>query len=274
MRKTNLSRNGKRIALFTCIGLLLSIHSMQAADYNNEYRSYDGTDQKGFLSEEDMQKFVMALIILLPIGAGIFIYFSVHSDQEPDDEVPILNVIKSDDHDIVSEIQKVDPHFSENEFKQFAVKRILQLQKALSEKDFNTLKYLDTELLYLSQKALLENLADRTCYMEFQKIKGMAIEGFHRSLGYDTITVVCYMSLIEFTKNAQGALISGSNSTAIEHTYAVEFQRPLGKPAAGLENCPNCGAPLDIDEAGKCAYCHTTIVKKHLDWMINRYEIR
>lgn len=271
MRNINLLRNWIRIALFTCIGLLLSVHSVQAADYNDEYRSYDGTDQKSFMTQSST---VLILIIILPIGAGTFIYFNVHSDKESDDEVPILNDIKSGDVEIVSDIQKVDPHFSENEFKQFAVKRILQLQKALSEKDFNTLKYLDTELLYLSQKELLENMSDRTCYMEFQKIKGMAIEEFHRSLGYDTISVVCYMSLIEFTKNAQGAIISGSNNTAIEHTYAVEFQRPLGNWLVGLENCPNCGAPLDIDEAGECAYCHTAIVKKHLDWMMNRYEIR
>lgn len=267
MRKKKILRNWKQIVCLVCICFLLSAESIKAEDYSDEYRSYDG--QTSFQSE----KMVMALIIILPIGAGMFIYFSQNRDKESDD-VPILTVIKTDDKSIVSEIQSVDPSFFEEEFKQFAAKRILQLQKALSEKDFNTLKYLNTELQYLSQKELLENMQDRTVYMEFQKMNGMTIDGFHRSLGYDTITLICYMSLIEYTKNAEGTVISGSTSRQIEHTYEVEFLRPLGKPLAGLENCPNCGAPLNIDEAGKCAYCHTTLVKKHLDWMINRYEIR
>lgn len=270
MKKIHNQRKWKRIAVLVWIGLLLSTAPVLAADYSEEYRSYDGSDHRDSSSKQNT---VLFIIIVLPIAGGMFIYFSIHHDEEPD-AVLILNVMKTDDAGIVSEIQKADPQFSETAFKQFAAKRILLLQKALSEKDFCALKYMDTELLYLHHKELIENMHERTSYMEFQKIKGLSIEGFHRSLDYDTLTLICFMSLVEFVKNADGVIISGSDSMEVERTYAVEFLRPLVKSSAGLENCPNCGAPLEIVESGKCAYCHTVIVNKNIDWMINRYDIR
>ena len=33
--------------------------------------------------------------------------------------------------------------------------------------------------------------------------------------------------------------------------------------------CPNCGAPIDVDVAGKCRYCNATVVNGDYDWVLS-----
>ncbi|MEO5679896.1 MAG: TIM44-like domain-containing protein [Acidimicrobiales bacterium] len=36
--------------------------------------------------------------------------------------------------------------------------------------------------------------------------------------------------------------------------------------------CPNCGAPLDLDAAGTCAYCKQLVMAGAYDWVLSRIE--
>jgi hypothetical protein len=38
------------------------------------------------------------------------------------------------------------------------------------------------------------------------------------------------------------------------------------------QNCPNCGAPLDLDAAGTCAYCRQLVMAGAYDWVLSRIE--
>jgi len=38
------------------------------------------------------------------------------------------------------------------------------------------------------------------------------------------------------------------------------------------QNCPNCGAPLDLDAAGTCAYCQQLVMAGAYDWVLSRIE--
>jgi len=38
------------------------------------------------------------------------------------------------------------------------------------------------------------------------------------------------------------------------------------------EKCPNCGAPLDLDAAGTCAYCKQLVMAGAYDWVLSRIE--
>lgn len=43
-------------------------------------------------------------------------------------------------------------------------------------------------------------------------------------------------------------------------------------PAKADKNCPNCGAPLKINQAGHCEYCQAKIVGGGFDWVLSRIE--
>jgi predicted lipid-binding transport protein (Tim44 family) len=55
------------------------------------------------------------------------------------------------------------------------------------------------------------------------------------------------------------------------------FERSAGTrtPAAGgiLDgSCPNCGAPLSINEVGECRYCKAAVTSGRYDWVLSRIE--
>ena len=47
----------------------------------------------------------------------------------------------------------------------------------------------------------------------------------------------------------------------------MKFRKALDE-SAKLENCPNCGAPLDINSAGICKYCNAKIVSENTKWVL------
>jgi predicted amidophosphoribosyltransferase len=46
--------------------------------------------------------------------------------------------------------------------------------------------------------------------------------------------------------------------------------RSAGKQASAI--CNNCGAPLQIDEAGACGHCGAHVTSGELDWVLSKIE--
>ena len=42
--------------------------------------------------------------------------------------------------------------------------------------------------------------------------------------------------------------------------------------ATKTTNCPNCGAPTEVTSTGRCPYCHSVIVTKQYDWVLDNLE--
>jgi hypothetical protein len=36
--------------------------------------------------------------------------------------------------------------------------------------------------------------------------------------------------------------------------------------------CPNCGAPLEINQIGECKYCKAAVASGRFDWVLSRIE--
>ena len=68
-------------------------------------------------------------------------------------------------------------------------------------------------------------------------------------------------------------LISGSDTAEKFMTYEWDLSRPTGTVTeqAGEvteRHCPNCGAPLSVNESAKCPYCDTVLTFQDHDWTI------
>jgi rubrerythrin len=95
------------------------------------------------------------------------------------------------------------------------------------------------------------------------------VEGEH-----DFIKTLMNASMSDKTVDSTGKIIEGSNQiqnvleywTFIRKTGAKTSQDG-GKTVA--HNCPNCGAPLDIGEAGQCPFCEAKITSASFDWVLD-----
>ena len=73
--------------------------------------------------------------------------------------------------------------------------------------------------------------------------------------------------------DATGDVVNGSKDKTKLMRYEWSLVRPCGTKTGGemthTEVCPNCGAPVDINKAGKCEYCGSIIETKASDWAIS-----
>ena len=48
--------------------------------------------------------------------------------------------------------------------------------------------------------------------------------------------------------------------------------RDFSEKAYNSHECPNCGAEIKLNQAGKCEYCGTVVTSGNFDWVLSRIE--
>jgi hypothetical protein len=91
---------------------------------------------------------------------------------------------------------------------------------------------------------------------------------------YDAITVRLFAQGLDYTLSDDGRILSGSRSrvrTYSEYWTLIRGTQRKGE-SKGDANCPNCGAPLKIDQVGNCTYCRVKVTAGEFDWVLSRIE--
>ncbi|HEU4533593.1 MAG TPA: TIM44-like domain-containing protein, partial [Polyangiaceae bacterium] len=91
---------------------------------------------------------------------------------------------------------------------------------------------------------------------------------------YDALTVRVFATCLDYTLDESGALVAGSRERAREYSEYWTLLRGAGAKGAPRADaaCPNCGAPLDVNMAGHCAYCRAKVTAGAFDWVLSRIE--
>jgi hypothetical protein len=91
---------------------------------------------------------------------------------------------------------------------------------------------------------------------------------------YDAITVRVYASSLDYTLDAAGNVVGGDR--AKERQYSEYWTLIRGASRTGAPRtdpvCPNCGAPLDINQTGHCGHCRAKVTSGEFDWVLSRIE--
>jgi predicted lipid-binding transport protein (Tim44 family) len=91
---------------------------------------------------------------------------------------------------------------------------------------------------------------------------------------YDALTVRMYATGHDFTTDMAGHVVGGSKDWARPYTEYWTFLRAATRrgPALAAPNCPNCGAPLQISDAGACDHCGAQVETGDFDWVLSKIE--
>ncbi len=91
---------------------------------------------------------------------------------------------------------------------------------------------------------------------------------------YDALTVRVFAACRDYTVDEAGALVGGSREKIREYSEYWTLLRGTGVKGAARADaaCPNCGAPLDVNMAGHCAYCQVKVTSGGFDWVLSRIE--
>ena len=71
-----------------------------------------------------------------------------------------------------------------------------------------------------------------------------------------------------------GNVVSGNDSARIQVDYMLTFEKFAGATFQGIaKTCQACGAPMDVNNSGKCEYCGSIYKQEAHDWVLSNIEL-
>lgn len=182
---------------------------------------------------------------------------------------------------VLRRIKEVDPLFSKEEFLSFAKTSFVKLQEAWTQRDWSTIRTLETNELFEQHQKQLQGYIDRRQINVMERIcvKSAYIAQFEQARDKDILTVVLNSKMVDYIIDEDTQkIIKGDKVTDRHSSYKMVFVRKTGiKTQEGTSeikttNCPNCGAPTEITSSGKCEYCGSVITTGEHDWALSNLE--
>lgn len=178
----------------------------------------------------------------------------------------------------IAAIQKHDPQFEEQAFVTQAQTMFFTIQQAWMECKPE-----------MSRAVMADGLAQQTAMQldEYRRdnrrnrldgltVSDARIVGAHSDNVYDTITVRFSAASADYDVDANSGRYVKGNRDIEPWTEDWIFQRSSGattKPEGLLTHkCPNCGAPINVNEQGICEYCHQQVMSGKYDWVLARID--
>ena len=171
---------------------------------------------------------------------------------------------------------KADPAFSEAAFKEKLANLYVRLQDAWHNKELSPLRpYLSDALYAQSDRQLDEHRRKgETSYIERIAVQDVSLTGWRQEQDRDVIIARLHTRITTYILNdATGQLVRGSRTAEKFMEYEWSLSRSVNRrgqsgDSAVVHNCPNCGAPLNINRTAKCEYCDSIITVDSYDWVL------
>lgn len=180
----------------------------------------------------------------------------------------------------IEELKRQDTDFSEEEFLEQVGNTYLQIQDAWEAKQWEPMRAVMTDAMFNQFNRQLQEYINnkQTNHVDRISVLGSEITRYAQDDVNDILTVLLRTRIVDYVTDDQtGELIRGSKSKELFMTYEYTFLRRKGvktqkKEQVSTVNCPNCGAPLSINQSGKCEYCGSVVSHGEYNWVISNIK--
>jgi endogenous inhibitor of DNA gyrase (YacG/DUF329 family) len=195
----------------------------------------------------------------------------------PEVGTELPSVIQPGFAEIRQKFEKNNPTFSWGEF-QARVKLIFdELQIAWSTLNWERARPHETDNLFQMhqywidayKRQHLRNALDQYRVTAMQPVK------IKEDQFYISITLRIGAQGYDYTVEESGTVVSGSKSKLrfwSEYWTFIRSRNAKPIPTTTALNCPNCGAPLKVNNAGICEFCGGKITSGEFDWVLSKIE--
>jgi hypothetical protein len=172
-------------------------------------------------------------------------------------------------------LQAKDPNFNQQVFVDRAQTTFFVLQNAwmarnlepariyLSDGIYNRWKLQIDQMVAMHKRNVLEDLA----------INGCTIASVAGDPNFDSITVRIDAWAADYEVDDQNKMVSGDRKPAPFTEYWTLIRSRAARTRVGetaqITQCPNCGAPVQLNESGTCAYCKATVTTGQFGWVLD-----
>ncbi len=216
---------------------------------------------------------IVIVVILGPLGKARFNPNGQRRvNVQPADQKPLVNDLRG--------LKERDPAFSESKFIEDAANLYVRMQNAWSAKDLTPVRTRLTAELYAKSERQVQSYisAGQTDHIERISVLNSNIVGCTKDDKNDIITLEFTARIIDYiTDDKTGNVLRGSRSRELFMTYRWTFIRTIGRLTAvsgevDTKHCPNCGAPIDLNQSAVCEYCGSVIESGDYDWVLSNIQ--
>lgn len=227
-----------------------------------------GSSSLGF---DDIFSMLCTIVFMIIIASIVINLFRKHGTSIPGAQQTSASLLRP-----MTEYTALDPAFSASVLQESISNIYVQMQHGWTAKDISSLRPYFTDAYFAQMQRQLNALkySGRTNYVERISVLGVTLRGWMQQEDNDHIIAVVASRIIDYTLDDEtGALVSGSRTREKFMTYEMDLCRKTGMKSGSHSgthtvNCPNCGAPLDINTTAKCPYCDSIVTVKAHDWAI------
>lgn len=171
----------------------------------------------------------------------------------------------------MNEILKYDSNFTESKFKSFADNVFIQIHLHIMTKEPEKIKHFVNDSLYKTIYNKTEELNQKKLIQMYDEInvKQTTILNYKVQDNKMIIEVNITSRYMDYLIDEDGNFVSGINNRRIEKENYLTFEKPIDYLSTGsVRKCPGCGASIDVNANGQCAYCGTIYNLKDKDWVL------
>jgi predicted lipid-binding transport protein (Tim44 family) len=180
----------------------------------------------------------------------------------------------------LDEIKAADPGFNEEQFLDRCQLAFRQVQQAWLDRNADEGRAYMSTGLYTTWSMQIQQMiaAHKHDVMEDLFVQHMSIVSSTHDANFDTITVRVDASCKDYeVDDNSGKVLFGDNKHDKPFTEMWTFQRSAGAKtlvSGGVtdKKCPNCGAPLSINQNGSCTYCNAPVTSGKFDWVLSHID--
>ncbi len=185
-------------------------------------------------------------------------------------------VVDSSANQELANLRQRDPAFDWNAFTQRIGLAFNEMQTGWSNRDLSRVRPFVSDNLFQSQAYWIDlyTQAHARNITEGARITRMDLAAVISDKYFDAITVRLFATSTDYTIGDDGKLLSGNKSRQRAYSEYWTMIRGAGKsgPTKTTPDCPSCGAPLKVNQAGTCTYCHVKVTTGEFDWVLSRIE--
>ena len=104
-------------------------------------------------------------------------------------------------------------------------------------------------------------------------VNGCVIAKVEGDANFDSITVRFDAIAKDYEVDDSGKMVSGDKTIQPFTEFWTFIRSQAARSRVGetaeITQCPNCGAPVSINESGICAYCKATVTTGQFGWVLN-----
>jgi len=175
------------------------------------------------------------------------------------------------------EFERNNPSFNWGQFQARGHLIFNELQAAWSTLNWEMARPHETDNLFQMhqywidayRRQHLRNILDQCTVTAMQPVK------IKEDAFYNSITLRIGAQGYDYTVDEGGRVVSGSKTNLRNWSeYWTFIRNREAQPAEARAdlNCPNCGAPLKVNNAGVCQFCGGKITSGEFDWVLSRIE--